>query len=74
MLAKDEAFLADLQRKRGLVADRLAKSNPRTKEYEWEKEQLDDLDKGIERLRISQLRYQLSNPWPNPTANESLVG
>ncbi len=51
MLAKDEAFLADLQRKRGLVADRLAKSNPRTKEYEWEKEQLDDLDKGIERLR-----------------------
>jgi hypothetical protein len=49
--AKDEAFLADLQRKRDLVAGRLAKINPGTREYEWEKGQLDDLDKGIKRLR-----------------------
>jgi hypothetical protein len=51
-LANDKAaFLAELQRKRELVAGRVAKLDPSKKEYAWEKEELDDLDKAIKKLR-----------------------
>lgn len=49
MAENRESFLSDLKRKRELVAERLAKLNPNTKEYAWEKEQLDDLDAAIKR-------------------------
>lgn len=48
---KDEEFLQELRQKRELTAARLAKLNPHAKEYAWEKEQLDDFDKGIRILR-----------------------
>jgi hypothetical protein len=46
---RKESFLMELQRKRQLVAERLTKLDPSKKEYAWEKEQLDDLDKAIKR-------------------------
>jgi hypothetical protein len=46
-----ESFLSELKRKRDLGAERLAKLNPDTKEYAWEKEQLDDIDAAIKRER-----------------------
>ncbi len=51
MADEKESLLSELKRKRDLVAERLAKLNPSTKEYTWEKEQLDDLDAAIKRER-----------------------
>ena len=48
---KDEDDLREFLQKRELVAGRLAKLDPRKKEYAWEKEQLDDLDRAIRNLR-----------------------
>jgi hypothetical protein len=47
----EESFVRELQRKRELVAGRVAKLDPSKKEYAWEKEELDDLDRAIKKLR-----------------------
>lgn len=63
---KDEEFLQELRTKRELVAARLAKLNPNTKEYVWEKEQLDDLDKGIRILRAKAEGFIHPDPATQP--------
>jgi len=51
MAGNHDSILSELKKKRDLVAERLAKLNPTSKEYAWEKEQLDDLDAAIKRER-----------------------
>ena len=60
---EDDSLLRELQRKRELVAGRLAKLDPGTKEYAWEKEQLDDLDKAIQRLRAKASNFPPDPPF-----------